>query len=95
MPAELEVDANLTQPLDLLANVAPHLGEGDPRPAAGQQPGGADTAAPGADHDHVGPAHGELGHRSFNVARLKQAHTTATIRNRLITFGSLHPISSQ
>ena len=95
MPAKLEVDADLTQPFDLLADVPPHLAEGDARPAAGQQTSGRDTTARGTEHDDVGPAHGELGHRSFNVARLKQANTTATIRNRLITFGSLHPINSQ
>ena len=34
-------------------------------------------------------------HRSFNVVRLKSAKITATIRNRVITFGSLHPSSSK
>ena len=34
-------------------------------------------------------------HRSFNVVRLKSAKITATIRNRVMTFGSLQPRSSK
>ena len=36
-----------------------------------------------------------VGHRSFNVVRLKSAKMIAMIRNRVITFGSLQPISSK
>ena len=34
-------------------------------------------------------------HRSFKVVRLNRAKMIATITNRVMTFGSLHPMSSK
>ena len=51
-----------------------------PRPPAGPRP-----------RTRLLPRH----HRIFSVVRLKSAKITARIRNRVITFGSLHPISSK
>ena len=34
-------------------------------------------------------------HRSFKVVRLNSAKMIATITNRVMTFGSLHPMSSK
>ena len=34
-------------------------------------------------------------HLSFNVVRLNNANTIPTITNRVMTLGSLHPISSK
>ena len=95
MAAELQLDAGVREAADRLGDLAAPLGQDHPRPAVGEEPGRGRAAARRPHHHDRRPPHGEHVHRSFRVARLKQAKTTAAIRNRLITFGSLHPISSQ
>ena len=60
--------------------------------------GGGDAAARRtSDGDALAP-NGERrpgGHRSFNVVRLKSAKMIARMTNRVMTFGSLQPISSK
>src|SRR5438128_600326 len=75
-----------------------HIGHGHARTAARQQLGRRDAASRRpCDGDalavHV-KAHFHL-HRSFSVARLNNAKMIATITNREMTFGSLHPMSSK
>ena len=45
--------------------------------------------------DPLDLAHLDPFHLSFNVVRLSSAKMIPTITNRVITFGSLHPISSK
>ena len=93
--AELELDAGVLQAPDRLGDLGAPLGQDHAR-AAGREELRRRHAAARRPHHHDRRApHGKCTHRSFRVARLKQAKTTAAIRNRLITFGSLHPISSQ
>ena len=96
MPAELERHTGGAQPLlvlDLLADV----GQRDAGAAPDQQLGGGDAAAGRADDDHPLAANGERGvaHRSFSVVRLRSAKMIARIRKRVMTFGSLQPMSSK
>ena len=74
--------------------LGPGVGQRHARAALGEQQRGGDAAARRADHRHVLSPHREA-HRSFNVVRLKSAKMIATIRNRVITFGSLQPINSK
>ena len=71
--------------------------ESDTRAAFGEQLRRGHAAPGGAHHQHVFPAHGKsLGrHRSFKVVRLNKAKMIATIRKRVITFGSSQPLSSK
>ena len=57
---------------------------------------GEPAAAPAGYHDML-PCHVEMHrtHLSFNVVRLKSAKTIDRIRNRVMTFGSSHPMSSK
>ena len=95
MPAELQLDAGVLEAPDRGGDLAALLGQDDARAAGREELGRGHAAARRPHDDDRRPAHGESSHRSFKVARLKQAKTTAAIRNRLITFGSLHPISSK
>ena len=76
--------------LELGARVA----QRDARAAFGEQQRGRDAAARRPNHSDVLSAHRET-HRSFNVVRLNNAKMIATIKNRVMTFGSLQPISSK
>ena len=49
-----------------------------------------------ADHHDPPSRHMKvITHRSFSVVRLKRAKTTATMRNRVMIFGSSHPSCSK
>ena len=68
------------------------------RPAAHEQLRRGDTAARRPDDGDALAANGEWAidrHRSFSVVRLNSAKMIATITNRVMTFGSLQPISSK
>ena len=93
MPAELEHDAELPQPLGAV-EVRLRVGQHHAGPAADQQLRRRDAAPRRPDHHDALPLDTEH-HRSFKVARLHNANTIATIRNRVITFGSLQPTSSK
>src|SRR5215203_3636645 len=73
------------------------IGERDAGAALGEQVRRGHTTPGGAHDQHLLPAHGKvLGrHRSFNVVRLNSANRIATIRNRVMTFGSAHPLNSK
>ena len=97
MPAELERQRRRSRswlPRPRWSSSGPHVGQRDARAALGEQQRGRDAAARRAHDRHVLSAHREA-HRSFNVVRLKSAKMIATIRNRVMTFGSLQPISSK
>ena len=53
------------------------------------------TAPSGPNHYDTRTGNRKLTHRNLSVVRLKSANMTAAIKNRLMIFGSLHPISSQ
>ena len=96
VPAELEDDTGGAQAflvLDLLANI----GQRDAGATAHQQLRRGHTASGGADDDDPLATHGEwrIAHLSFSVVRLKRAKMIARIRNLVMTFGSLQPISSK
>ena len=79
--------------VDLLADVGQrHAGA-----AAHQQLRRGHTASGRADDDDPLAANGErrVAHLSFSVVRLKSAKMIARIRNLVITFGSLQPMSSK
>src|SRR5687768_7642754 len=94
--AELEDDAGRAQRRGF-GNLRFAIGERDPGAAAGEQLRGSDTAPGGANHQHLLTAHGKVRyrHRSFNVVRLNRAKMIATIRKRVITFGSSQPLNSK
>ena len=96
MAAELERDARLAQPL-LVVDALARVGERDRRAAADEQLRRRDAAARRADDDDPLARDGEGAgrHRSFSVVRLKSAKMIARMTNRVITFGSLQPISSK
>ena len=94
--AELQRHTGGAQPilvLDLLADV----GQRDAGAAAHQQLRRRHTASGRADHDDPLATNGEgrVAHRSFSVVRLKSAKMMARMRNLVITFGSLQPMSSK
>ena len=97
MAAQFEVDAGILQggrALELRAL----LGYEHARTPSMQQSGCGNAASGRSDHHHAPSPDREVvihHHRSFNVVRLKSAKITATIRNRVITFGSLHPSNSK
>ena len=97
MTTELEPDPLCAEPL-LIVNLLAHIGEGDVGAPAHQQLRGGHTAPRRADDGDAETTHGErlgLGHRSFKVVRLNSAKTMAVIRKRVMTFGSLQPVSSK
>ena len=96
MAAELERDAGRAQPLFIL-NLLADVGQRDAGAAPHQQFGGRDTAPRRADDDDPLATNGEwrVAHRSFSVVRLKRAKMIARIRNLVMTFGSLQPMSSK
>ncbi len=94
--AELQRHTGGTQTilvLDLLADV----GQRDAGAAAHQQLRSSHTASGRAEHDNPLATNGErrAAHLSFSVVRLKRAKMMARIRNLVITFGSLQPMSSK
>jgi hypothetical protein len=95
MSAQFQLDACVAQ-LSSRARVeiGPRIGERDARAALGKQQRGGDAATGRSRHRDVLSAHRKA-HLSFNVVRLKSAKMMATIRNRVITFGSLQPINSK
>ncbi len=103
MPAELEDDAPRFQ-LGSRRNLAARFRQRDAGAAIDQQFGGGDTAPRcTSDRDPL-PCYRELRqsppppfalYRSFNVVRLARAHRMAAITKRVITLGSLQPISSK
>ena len=97
MLAELQRHTGVTQP-GLVGDLRPQVGQGH-RGAATDQQLRRRHAAPGRpDDDDALAAHGEAiarGHRSFKVVRLNSAKTMAVIRKRVMTFGSLQPVSSK
>ena len=104
--AELQRDADRAQPVLAadrrgLRSVSVTL-----RAARRRAVRGGHAAAGGADDQHALALDGERRrtarwhgrwrrHRSFSVVRLNSAKRIATIRNRVITFGSLQPMSSK
>ncbi len=96
MTAKFERDAGLAQAVGVLDR-GPRVGEDDGGAAAHEQFGGGDAAAGGADDHHLLATNGERSraHRSFKVVRLKRAKMIEAIRKRVMTFGSLQPISSK
>ncbi len=96
MAAELERHARVAQPI-LVVDLRADVGQRDGRAAPDEKLRGRDAAPRRADDDDPLAANGEghVGHLSFNVVRLKSAKMIARIRNRVITFGSLQPISSK
>ena len=96
VPAELEGDtvgAQAVLILDLLANI----GERDAGATSHEQLRRGHTASGGADDDDPLASNGEgrIAHLSFSLVRLKRAKMIARIRNRVMTLGSLQPISSK
>ena len=83
----------LAQPLGAV-EVGFHVGQHHARSTPHQQLRRRD-AAPRRSHHHDALPLDTEHHRSFNVARLHSANTIATIRKRVITFGSLQPTSSK
>ena len=96
VPAELEATPGSPQ-FRFFRNLRLAIGQRDVRAAARQQMRGGHTAPRGAHHQHLLPAHGEVRcrHRSFNVVRLNSANMIATIRKRVMTFGSSQPLNSK
>ncbi len=97
MAAELELDADRPQPLFLVEPIA-HVGQRHRGAAADQQLRGRQAAARRTGDGDALAANGErtvCRHLSFNVVRLNSAKMIARITNRVITFGSLQPISSK
>ena len=94
MPAQLERDTQAPEPLGV-AGVPPLVRHGHACTAADKQFGGRRPAAFGPGHRHPTARDAEGAHRSFSVVRLNNANTTAAITNRVMTLGSLHPISSK
>ena len=94
MTTELELHAEMAQRLRL-RHVGAHLGQRDLGATACQQLGGGNAASRRSHDGHAFPLHIKFTHRSFNVVRLNNANTIPTITNRVMTLGSLHPISSK
>ena len=95
--AELELHAQTAQRFGL-RHLGAHLGQRDPGAAARQQLGGGNAASRRPDDGHAFPHSNprpSFAHRSFNVVRLNNANMIPTITKRVMTFGSLHPISSK
>ncbi len=93
MSAELELDAQLTQPV-ALGKLGAGIGQRDVGAADGEQLRGGQPASRRPGDGHPFSIDRER-HRSFNVVRLNSAKMIAMITKRAITFGSLHPISSK
>jgi hypothetical protein len=95
--AEFQGHAGRPQAI-LVVNPLSQVGQRDVRPTSNEQLRSGDTA-PRRTHDGHAPApDGErtaVGHLSFNVVKLNNAKMIARMRNRVITFGSLQPISSK
>ena len=95
MAAELQGDAEAPERRPgAFRRGGARLAHGHPGSAPRGQRRGRQAAASGAGHDDVRSGHRELGHRSFRVVRLNSAKTTASIRKRVMIFGSLQPTSS-
>ena len=106
VPAEVERHAGPAKPIGL-RTVRHPVGERHNRAARHEQLRSGASAARGAHHEHTPSGHRERrrlrpgregrrhGHRSFNVVRLKSANRIATMRKRVITLGSLQPMSSK
>jgi len=95
--AELEVHAGGAQPILVVEPIAP-IAQRHRRAAADEQLRGRNAAPRGAGHRDSLATNGEPSvgrHRSFNVVRLNKAKMIARITNRVITFGSLQPMSSK
>ena len=94
MAAELQRHAQAAQRFGL-GQFGARLRQRDVRAAAREQLRGSQAASRRSRDGHAFVLDGEVRHRSFNVARLNSAKMIPTITNRVITFGSLHPISSK
>ena len=96
VPAKFQRDASLSQTF-LVLDRRTHVRERDRGATPDEQLCRGDAAACRAHHDDPLATNGEgrAGHRSFNVVRLKSAKMIAMIRKRVMTFGSLQPISSK
>ena len=97
MPTECEPHAGLTKSR-LFGDLGTKVGERDRGTASNEQFGGGDSTPGRTDDGDALAAHGERRcgrHLSFNVVRLNSAKMIATMMNRVITFGSLQPISSK
>ncbi len=93
---QLQRHARGTEPILVVDPIA-QVRQRHERAAPHQQLRGSDTATCRADHDDALAAHGErvVTHLSFNVVRLNSAKMIARIRKRVMTFGSLQPMSSK
>ncbi len=97
MATQLEHHAGCAQLVGFV-NLFAHVRQRDDRTAPHEQLRGRDTTSRRTHDGDASAADGEgclLAHRSFNVARLNSAKMMAMITNRVMTFGSLHPISSK
>src|SRR3954464_8312499 len=97
MLTELERDARFPKPIRI-RDVIAKIRERDRGTSPHQELRRRDAAAGGPDDGHALAAHGEAfgaRHRSLRVVRLNKANTIAVMRKRVMTFGSLHPISSK
>jgi hypothetical protein len=96
MAPELELYSGCPQPVFVI-ELWLQIGEGDAGASPDQQLRGRHTTPRGTDNGDLLATNreGVGGHRSFRVVRLNNAKMIATIRNRVMTFGSLQPISSK
>ena len=96
MTTELELDPCLSQSI-FFVEVCAHFAERHRRAAPRKQLRRCHTAPRRPDDGDPLATNGELqiGHLNFNVVRLNRAKMMARMTNRVMTFGSLHPINSK
>ena len=96
MWAEIHLDPSRSERLRAVERRC-RIRQRDPRASRLQELDRRQAAARSADHGDLFSANTEglAHHRTFNVARLNSAKMIARIRNRVITFGSAHPMSSK
>lgn len=109
MTSRFQLDPHRTELVGLV-DVASVVGHSNLRTAAHQQLSGGDSTASSPGHCHPPSPHVKtrnphktvtfasfpvVTHRSFKVVRLNKAKMMATMTNRAITFGSLHPLNSK
>ena len=97
MSTECEPHTSVAQRA-LFWNLGACIRQRDRRTTTHQQFCCGNPASSGADHRHALAMHGEstlAGHLSFKVVRLNSAKMIAMMMNRVITLGSLQPMSSK
>ena len=97
MAAELQIHPARAKALLVLETIA-QVRQDDGRSAPHEQLRRRHSTARRTDDGDALAADGEWAidrHLSFNVVRLNNAKMIATMTNRVMTFGSLHPINSK